>query len=251
MLRNNIYKLLLGLALSGCASETTAVEQATEVAGTDCVFTQGYWKNHPEAWPVDRLTLGNIDYTKDELLAIFNTPVKGNGLIQLAHQLIAAKLNVANGGDSSISDEIAAADALIGNLVVGIDTLPTGNALVGQLDTYNNNADCAGPACGDGNIDDGEQCDDGNTSNGDGCSSTCQNEEKVPCCGDGVMDAGEQCDDGNTVDGDGCSSTCQLEEKAPCCGDGVIDIGEQCDDSNTVDGDGCSSTCQTEVCLIK
>ena len=24
-----------------------------------CTLTQGYWKNHPEAWPVDTLQLGN------------------------------------------------------------------------------------------------------------------------------------------------------------------------------------------------
>src|SRR5687767_5945628 len=56
----------------------------------DCTFTQGFWKNHPEDWPVDELTLGNVTYSKDELLAIFGEPVSGNGLISLAHQLIAA-----------------------------------------------------------------------------------------------------------------------------------------------------------------
>ncbi len=36
-------------------------------------------------------------------------------------------------------------------------------------------------ACGDGNIDSGEQCDDGNTNSGDGCSSTCQTEAGFSC----------------------------------------------------------------------
>ena len=36
-------------------------------------------------------------------------------------------------------------------------------------------------ACGDGNIDTGEQCDDGNHNNGDGCSSTCQTEAGFSC----------------------------------------------------------------------
>src|SRR5262245_15647908 len=57
----------------------------------ECVFTQGFWKTHPEAWPVSSLKLGNIIYTKTQLLSIFNTPAAGNGLISLAHQLIAAK----------------------------------------------------------------------------------------------------------------------------------------------------------------
>jgi hypothetical protein len=40
-------------------------------------------------------------------------------LIQLAHQLIAAKLNIANGADgSSIAATITDADALIGSLII-------------------------------------------------------------------------------------------------------------------------------------
>jgi hypothetical protein len=58
-------------------------------------FTQGYWKNHPDAWPLDTLTLGTVTYSKDQLLLILRRPVRGNGLVALAHQLIAAKLNVA------------------------------------------------------------------------------------------------------------------------------------------------------------
>jgi parallel beta-helix repeat protein len=85
-----------------------------------CVFSQGYWKNHPEAWPVTQLQLGNVTYTQDQLLAILHEPVRhGNALISLAHQEIAAKLNIANGADGScIQQTLAAADALIGDLVV-------------------------------------------------------------------------------------------------------------------------------------
>ena len=84
-----------------------------------CTLSQGFWKNHGEDWPVSSLTLGSVSYTQSQLLTIFNTPVKGNGLIALAHQLIAAKLNIANGASASaISSTIAAADALIGSLVV-------------------------------------------------------------------------------------------------------------------------------------
>ena len=91
---------------------------------TNCTYTVGYWKNHgpndpPNLWPVTNLTLGTVNYTDVELQSILDTPAAGNGLISLAHQLIAAKLNIANGADpSSISATIAAADALIGGLVV-------------------------------------------------------------------------------------------------------------------------------------
>ena len=80
-----------------------------------CPLTQGYWKNHASAWPVSSLTLGSQTYTKAELLAILNTPVKGDASIDLAHQLIAAKLNIAAGADSTpIAATITDADALLG-----------------------------------------------------------------------------------------------------------------------------------------
>jgi hypothetical protein len=117
-----------------------------------CVFGFGYWKNHPEAWPVTELQLGNVTYTQEELLAIMHEPVRGNGLISLAHHLITAKLNVANGADPScIQQTIADADALIGDLVVP----PVGdgylaprdvNALKDTLEDYNEGHLCA-PSC--------------------------------------------------------------------------------------------------------
>ncbi len=86
----------------------------------DCVHSQGYWKEHPDAWPVSNLRLGNIIYTKTQLLAIWNTPAAGNGLISLAHQLMAAKLNIIGGAipPSSVTTAIATADALIGTRIV-------------------------------------------------------------------------------------------------------------------------------------
>lgn len=121
-----------------------------------CTFTQGYWKTHgpgvclagnnTNTWPVTSLTLGTVAYTDAELCSIFATPAAGNGLIGLAHQLIAAKLNIANGSDgSAIAADIAAADALIGGLVVppvGSGSLAPGatSALITSLTAYNEGA---------------------------------------------------------------------------------------------------------------
>jgi hypothetical protein len=66
-------------------------------SATGCTYSQGYWKNHAEAWPVDSVLLGQRSYDKDELLSIFHTPVRGNGIISLSYQLIAAILNEENG----------------------------------------------------------------------------------------------------------------------------------------------------------
>jgi hypothetical protein len=119
-----------------------------------CVYGQGYWKNHPEAWPVTTLQLGNVTYDQQQLLDILHTPVRGNGLVLLAHQLIAAKLNIANGADPScIQDTIAAADALIGDLVVppvgdGYLAPRDASPLADTLDQYNEGFLCA-PSCDD------------------------------------------------------------------------------------------------------
>lgn len=117
-----------------------------------CTFTQGYWKTHgpiptgnnSNEWPVTELTLGTVNYTDLELQAIFDTPAGGNGLIALAHQLIAAKLNIANGADGTlVAAAIAAADALIGGLVippVGSGSLSPAStsSLTATLDSFNN-----------------------------------------------------------------------------------------------------------------
>ena len=126
-----------------------------------CVRTQGYWKTHgpiptgnnSNEWDVNGLTLGTVNYTNLQLLAIFNQPVQGNGLLSLAHQLIAAKLNIANGADgTSIQQTIADADALIGAQVIpptnGSTTSVKPNtvsSLVSKLDDYNNGLVPGGP----------------------------------------------------------------------------------------------------------
>lgn len=100
-------------------SDWVVIQFTVTECSVGCTLTQGFWKNHEEDWPVSSLTLGSASYTQAQLLTIFGTPVKGNGLISLAHQLIAAKLNIANGASASaISSTIAAADAMIGSLVV-------------------------------------------------------------------------------------------------------------------------------------
>jgi hypothetical protein len=118
-------------------------ERTTDVVN-DCLYTQGYWKNHASVWPASTLTLGTVSYTQAELLSILNTPAQGNGLIFLAHQLIATKLNIAAGASgSAISATIAAADALIGSLVVppigaGYLAPSSASGLTNAMDDYNN-----------------------------------------------------------------------------------------------------------------
>jgi hypothetical protein len=78
-------------------------------------LTQGFWKNHTSAWPalptftqggttVSGLTLGTTFYTAAQLETILETPPSGgNALLILAHQEIAAKLNILNGSMATTS----------------------------------------------------------------------------------------------------------------------------------------------------
>lgn len=125
----------------------------TKASLTNCTRGPGFWKQNPSAWPVSSLVLGTVSYTAAQLLSILSQPAHGNGLVILAHQLIAAKLNLANGADPTpIAAAIAAADAQIGDLVVPPvgagsldpdDTDPTSK----QLDDFNN-GNLGVPRCG-------------------------------------------------------------------------------------------------------
>ncbi len=133
------------------------------------------------------------------------------------------------------------------------------------------------PACGDGNVDVGEECDDSNVISGDGCSDVCAFE-----CADYTLGVGEELctpadpqevNDDYTFSADCVSATCNfacdadtnyIEDPdnlgtccedldddglcgtAPTCGDGNVDAGEDCDDSNVISGDGCSDVCAFE-----
>jgi len=121
---------------------------AMEVPAT-CPLSQGFWENHPDAWPVTALTLGSQTYTQAELLALFDTPPQGDASLILAHQLIAAKLNLANGAlPTPISPTISDADHLLSGFAGKLPyhvrpSSATGQAMVQDanvLDSYNNGA---------------------------------------------------------------------------------------------------------------
>ena len=83
-----------------------------------CPQPQGYWKNNSNAWPVNSLTLGSQSYTKAELITILKTRIgsgpRADASLILADQLIAAKLNIANGADGTlVTSTIADADAVL------------------------------------------------------------------------------------------------------------------------------------------
>lgn len=83
----------------------------TQEEGNPGTGTPGYWKNHPEAWPVENITIGGVTYTKEEAIEILKTPENGDKTYNMFSALVAAKLNVLIGNDDScINDTILKAD---------------------------------------------------------------------------------------------------------------------------------------------
>ncbi len=109
-----------------------------------CTYTQGYWKNHEQYWPTGSLTLGMNTYSQADLLEILHQPAQGNGLVILAHQLIALELNIENGADAyDVAIARSQAHTLIGPQVIapiGGGYLPphTVSSIAQNLDDYNN-----------------------------------------------------------------------------------------------------------------
>jgi hypothetical protein len=104
----------------------------------NCTQTQGYWKTHGPVptgnnvneWTINGLTIGGVSYTNDQLQAIFTTPAAGNGAIALAHQLISALINQAQG--ASVPTDVAAAMASADALLTGVN-LSTGGYLAPKV----------------------------------------------------------------------------------------------------------------------
>ncbi|WP_434040874.1 MULTISPECIES: SdrD B-like domain-containing protein [Sorangium] len=132
---------------SSCAADCGACQCASPGTGTP-----GYWKNHPNAWKVSKLTIGGKTYTKAQLLDIIGRPTRGDVTYILAKHLIVAKLNVGIGNQSScIERTIAAADEWLRRNRLGSNVKDsrcnspwtTGEPLAEKLDAYNNGRLCA------------------------------------------------------------------------------------------------------------
>ncbi len=111
--------------------------------GSNCTHSIGYWKEHPEAWPVDEITIGGATYTKEEALLFLDPPPRGDATYILAVQLLAARLNILNGADPSILEEVIedADEWLVDNPLGSKPKNPerkVGIALAEVLEMYNN-----------------------------------------------------------------------------------------------------------------
>ena len=112
--------------------------------------TPGYWKNHPEAWPVPSITVGGVMYTKAQAIAWLDLVGKDKTTTMFS-SLVSAKLNVMVGNDSScVSSTIVSADAWMakyGPVGSGVAASSyawkVGEPLHRLMDNYNNGMLCA------------------------------------------------------------------------------------------------------------
>ena len=116
--------------------------------------TPGYWKNHPDAWPVDYITIGGVTYTKAQAIYLFKKADKKDMRYLMFMHLVSAKLNVTIGNSSLvIGPYIVAGEAWMATYAPAPDGLPhkdtavsadsdawqvDGEDIKDMLDDYNN-----------------------------------------------------------------------------------------------------------------
>jgi hypothetical protein len=168
----NVATLTTGSGNTQTGSSTVTVT----VPQTGCTLTQGYWKTHSKSGPAPyddawkNLPGTPVSLEENTLffksgrtwIAVFRTPPAGNAFFNLAHQYMAAKLNVLNGAatTTAVASAITDAETLFNSLANGSVTLTntqtrTARSLASTLDQYNN-----------GLIGPGHCDEDGTSSNG-------------------------------------------------------------------------------------
>jgi hypothetical protein len=135
---------------SGCvvvAKSTVTVKSCVTNPG---VGTPGFWKTHPEAWPVNEIVIGGIVYSKSAAIALMKKSTEKDMSTVMFEQLVAAKLNILIGNDPScISSTIIAANAwmtlhpVCSKVAAGTAAWSEGEPLKNALDSYNNGKLCA------------------------------------------------------------------------------------------------------------
>lgn len=113
------------------------------VAQECCPRSPGYWKNHPDAWPVESLTLGGVTYTKAEAIEMMKSS-DGDKRTTMFRSLAAAALNIHSGCECSCICEVAnAADEWLtefggSSVAASSDAWKCGEPLYWCLDAFNN-----------------------------------------------------------------------------------------------------------------
>ena len=139
----------LGLPALATASDCPPLECYPVGTGTP-----GYWMNHPEAWPVNEIMVGNQVFTKWVAIDWMKLPVKGDKTLTMFSAFVAAKLNVAIGNCPPACYSLAEVNDWLTNFPVGSGVAGNseawqyshGEALYWCLDGYNNGLQRGSPS---------------------------------------------------------------------------------------------------------
>jgi hypothetical protein len=116
------------------------------------VHSDGYWKTHQSEWNTATLGIGTVTYSAADVLAMLSRPSQGNnGIVFLAHEVIAAKLNILNGckePTACTTAALASADAKIGatNPLTAVTAKGFKDPEEGRLHDFNTGNDPQCPA---------------------------------------------------------------------------------------------------------
>jgi hypothetical protein len=139
---------VLALLVLVLFSASTAIDSVYACGGCR---SPGFWKNHPDAWPVCEIEIGGKTYTKDEAIEWMKQPVRRDKSLTMFKSLVAAKLNVLSGcSDDCIACTIKEADDWLEAFPVGSGVRANseawqyshGEAIYLALDAYNNGRLC-------------------------------------------------------------------------------------------------------------
>ena len=103
-----------------------------------CVWSPGYWLNHPAGWCMDTIQIGCATYTRVQAIAIMRHNSSQDKTYSLAQQLIAAKLNITckQTNSSCIANAITAADSWLCSHPVGSGVKANSSAWQAIKTTY-------------------------------------------------------------------------------------------------------------------
>jgi hypothetical protein len=140
------FSVATNLPADGRATDFGFFTPAVTQPGTG---TPGYWKNHPDAWPVSTITVGGNTYTDAQAIAWLGKVGKDKSTTMFS-ALVPAMLNIMVGNDGScVNGTIAAANTWMAahpvgsNIAGSSDAWAAGEPLQSTLDSYNNGLLCA------------------------------------------------------------------------------------------------------------
>jgi hypothetical protein len=136
-----------GVSPNGVNTNFGFVPSAAANPGTG---TPGFWKNHPDAWPVDSITVGGKMYTKAQAISWLGKVGKDKTTTMFS-SLVPAMLNVMIGNDGScVTGAIADGNAWMAlygpvgsNVAASSPAWLAGEPIHQTLDAYNNGLLCA------------------------------------------------------------------------------------------------------------